>query len=105
MTKRIFKIVIFLALAIAMVGVRPSVQAVVAQGPKVILYNSNASDPAPRKFDDEIVKKVRKIAIERDTTLTGLVRDYLKHLAVEDAASGRRRRERAVAPRLRRSRW
>ena len=45
-------------------------------------------------LDDELVKKVRKIAVEHDTTLTGIVRDYLEKLAVEDAASGRRRRER-----------
>lgn len=50
-------------------------------------------------IDDEIVKKVRKIAIEQDTTLTGLVRDYLEHLAVENAASGRRRREREALDR------
>jgi hypothetical protein len=45
-------------------------------------------------LDDELVKKARKIAVERDTTLTGLVRDYLRQLAAEDSASGRRRRER-----------
>jgi len=45
-------------------------------------------------LDDELVKKVRKIAVERDTTLTGMVRDYLEKLAAEVAASGRRRRER-----------
>jgi Family of unknown function (DUF6364) len=28
-------------------------------------------------LDDELVKKVRKIAVDRETTLTGLVRDYL----------------------------
>jgi hypothetical protein len=26
---------------------------------------------------DDLVKRVRKIAVDRDTTLTGLVRDYL----------------------------
>ena len=41
--------------------------------------------------DDELVKEVRKIAVERDTTLTGLVRDgtlkreewnaYARHLS------------------------
>src|SRR3982751_6283051 len=56
MTKRLLRIAIFLSLAIAMIGVGTRTQAVVAQAPKVILYNSNASDPAPRKFDDEIVK-------------------------------------------------
>ena len=50
-------------------------------------------------LDDELVKKVRKIAVERDTTLTGIVRDYLENLAVEDAASGRRRREREALER------
>jgi hypothetical protein len=44
-------------------------------------------------LDDELVKQVRKIAVERDTTLTGLVRDYLKQIAEEDAASGRKRQE------------
>ena len=51
------------------------------------------------KVDDELIKKVRKIAVERDTTLTGLVRDYLENLAVEDAASGRKRREREALER------
>ena len=50
-------------------------------------------------LDDKLIKKVRKIAVERDTTLTGLVRDYLERLAAEDAASGRRRREREVLER------
>jgi hypothetical protein len=38
--------------------------------------------------------EVRKIAAEQDTTLTCLVRDYLKDLAAEHAKSGRKRRER-----------
>jgi Family of unknown function (DUF6364) len=45
-------------------------------------------------LDDTVVKEVRKIAIERDTTLTGLVRAYLEDLAAEHARSGHRRRER-----------
>ena len=44
-------------------------------------------------LDDAPVKKVRKIALERDTTLTGMVRDYLERLAEESASSGRRKRE------------
>lgn len=44
-------------------------------------------------IDEELVKQVRKIAIERDTTLTGLVRAYLQELAAENARSGRKRRE------------
>ena len=50
-------------------------------------------------LDDELVRKVRKIAVERDSTLTRLVRDYLEKLAVEDSASGRRRREREALER------
>ena len=50
-------------------------------------------------LEDELIKRVRKIAVERDTTLTGLVRDYLEKLAAEDTASGRRRREREALER------
>ncbi|MGB8324514.1 MAG: DUF6364 family protein [Candidatus Acidiferrum sp.] len=44
-------------------------------------------------LDEKIVKEVRKIAVERDTTLTGLVREYLERLAAEAAATGQKRRE------------
>jgi metal-responsive CopG/Arc/MetJ family transcriptional regulator len=44
-------------------------------------------------LDDDLVKEVRKIAVERDTTLTGLVRAYLQEVATEHARSGRKRRE------------
>ena len=44
-------------------------------------------------LDDDLVKEVRKIAVERDTTLTGLVRGYLQDIAAEHAKSGRKRRE------------
>ena len=44
-------------------------------------------------IDDALVKEVRKIAVERDTTLTGLVRAHLEQLAAEHAKSGRKRRE------------
>jgi len=44
-------------------------------------------------LDDDLVKEVRKIAVERDTTLTGLVRSYLQGLAAANAKSGRKRRE------------
>jgi Family of unknown function (DUF6364) len=50
-------------------------------------------------LDDELVKEVRKIAVERDTTLTGLVREYLERVAAENAETGRKRRERAVLER------
>ncbi len=35
--------------------------------------------------DESIVKKVRKIAIDRDTTLTAMVRDFLRSLAQGDS--------------------
>ena len=35
--------------------------------------------------DDKIIKKVRKIAIEKNTTLTAMVRDYLTSVAIRDA--------------------
>lgn len=33
------------------------------------------------KADDELIKKVRKIAIEKNTTLTQMLRDYLASVA------------------------
>jgi predicted transcriptional regulator len=50
-------------------------------------------------LDDDLVKKVRRIAVERDTTLTGMVRDYLEGVAAEDASSAPRRRERETLER------
>jgi hypothetical protein len=50
-------------------------------------------------LDDGLVKEVRKIAVERDTTLTGLVGTYLQALAAESAAPGRKRREREALDR------
>jgi len=50
-------------------------------------------------LDDQLVKDVRKIAVEKDTTLTGLVRAYLEGLAAEHTASGRKRREREALER------
>lgn len=35
--------------------------------------------------EDEIIKKVRKIAIDKNTTLTALVRDFLTSVANQDA--------------------
>ena len=40
--------------------------------------------------DEDIVKKVRKIAIDKDTTLTAMVRDYLTWVANGDAAERER---------------
>jgi hypothetical protein len=50
-------------------------------------------------LDDRLVKEVRKIAVDRDTTLTGMVREYLERLAAENAAHGRKRREREALER------
>jgi hypothetical protein len=50
-------------------------------------------------LDDKLVKEVRKIAVERDTTLTGLVRAHLEELAAQQARSGRKRREREALER------
>ena len=45
-------------------------------------------------LDDELVRKVRKVAVERDTTLTGMIREYLERVARDEEAFGRRARER-----------
>ena len=37
-------------------------------------------------IDEEVVKKVRRIALDKDTTLTAMVRDYLTSVANSDAA-------------------
>jgi hypothetical protein len=50
-------------------------------------------------LDDKLVKEVRKIAVERDTTLTGLVRAHLEELAAQQARSGRKRRKREALER------
>ena len=36
--------------------------------------------------DEEIVKKVRKIAVDKNTTLTAMVRGYLQSVADRDGA-------------------
>jgi hypothetical protein len=48
---------------------------------------------------DDLVKRIRKIAVERDTTLTGLIREYLLQIVKLDSAAGRKRRERAALER------
>ena len=42
-------------------------------------------------IDEEVVKEVRKIAIDKGTTLTAMVRDYLTWVANGDAAERERR--------------
>ncbi|MFH1983554.1 MAG: DUF6364 family protein [Pseudomonadota bacterium] len=34
--------------------------------------------------DDEVIKKVRKVAIDKNTTLTAMVREYLVEIANRD---------------------
>ena len=43
---------------------------------------------------DDLVKRMRRLAVDRDTTLTGLVRDYLTELIKNESAAGRKQRER-----------
>ena len=50
-------------------------------------------------LEDKLVKEARKIAVERDTTLTGLIREHLQRLVEQNAALGRRRRERETLER------
>jgi hypothetical protein len=50
-------------------------------------------------LEDDLVKNLRRIAVDRDTTLTAMIRDYLEKVAAEDAAVGRRRREREALER------
>jgi hypothetical protein len=50
-------------------------------------------------LDEKLVKEARKIAVEQDTTLAGIVRDHLQKLVVENSVSGRRRREREALER------
>lgn len=38
-------------------------------------------------IDDEIVKKVRRIAVDNDTTLTAMVREYLTSVASSDTVA------------------
>jgi hypothetical protein len=50
-------------------------------------------------IDDKLVQEVRRIAAERGTTLTGLVRNYLTQLTAENSRSGRIRREKEALER------
>lgn len=43
--------------------------------------------------DAETLKNARRIALERDTTINAMVRDYLRHLAGEEATKAKRRKE------------
>ena len=44
-------------------------------------------------LDDRLVKEVRKIAAEKETTLSGLVRAYLQQVVAENSTSGRKRQQ------------
>jgi Family of unknown function (DUF6364) len=43
-------------------------------------------------IDDGVVREVRKIALDRDTTLTQLVREYLEKLVAENTQTDEKRR-------------
>ena len=43
--------------------------------------------------DETIIKKVRKIANEKNTSLTAMVREYLEQMAARDGAEKQRRLE------------
>ena len=42
-------------------------------------------------IDRDVVRKVRKVAIDKDTTLTAMVRDYLNWVAMGDILERQRR--------------
>lgn len=44
-------------------------------------------------LDDKLVKEIRKIAVERDTTLAGMVRAYLQDVAAQQANSEKVRQD------------
>jgi len=44
-------------------------------------------------LDDELVEKVNKIAMDQETTLTGMVRAYLEGLATEPSEAEVKRRQ------------
>lgn len=48
-------------------------------------------------LDDKLVEKLRRIAVEQDTTLSGLIREHLEKIAAEDAATSDRKRREHVA--------
>lgn len=50
-------------------------------------------------LDEKLIKELRKIAVDRDTTLTGMVRDYLEIVAAENSATGKKRRQREALSR------
>lgn len=50
-------------------------------------------------LDDELVRRVRKIAVDRDTTLTSMIRQYLQGVVAEEATTGCKHRERETLDR------
>ena len=68
---------------------RPAPVALNKGNPSTVKVNVTLS------LEDEVVRKVRRIAAEKDTTLTGLVPEYLVMLAQSDDTADRKIRERA----------
>ena len=48
-------------------------------------------------LDDQLVEKLRTIAVEQHTTLSGLIREHLEKIAAEDAATSERKGREHVA--------
>ena len=49
-------------------------------------------------LDEALVKSVRKIAVDRDTTMTAMIRNYLKQVAASASAEeGERKRQQLEA--------
>ena len=57
-------------------------------------YGSENDMNITLSIDEEIVKKVRKIALDRDTTLTAMVREYLTSVANSDSVDRKVLRQR-----------
>ena len=47
--------------------------------------------------DEEIIKKVRKIAVDKDTTLTAMIRDFLVSVAERDIQTRERSAKKLAA--------
>ena len=39
--------------------------------------------------DDDLLRKARKLALDRDTTVTQLLRDYLEHLVASESSAAK----------------
>lgn len=56
-------------------------------------YCVNVTRNITLSVEDSVLKEVRRIAVEKETTVNGLVRSYLQELAGEKRKRARARRE------------